>query len=171
MMDSNENKAKKIKWRLNLFDIVFIGCALLAAVAIVIYSNRSGSGVVLIPAGTQETVVYTIELQEMFTSAAQIIKPGDELVDKIEKRPMGSVVAVELQPSTRSNRNTITGERIIVDYPDRTTAIITVTATATVTESQISIGGFVVRVGAMISVNGPLYNGGGYIVDIERGDT
>jgi hypothetical protein len=170
MDNDNEGAARKIKWRLNLFDIIFIACALLAAVGIVVYSNRSGGGVAILPAGTQETVTYTIELLDMFSNVAETIKPGDELVDKIEKRNMGTVVAVELEPSKRSSRNMETGERIITEYPSRTTAYLTVQATATVTDNQISVGGFIVRVGTRISVNGPLYNGNGYIIDMERGD-
>jgi hypothetical protein len=170
MDNNNETKVGKIKWRLNMFDIIFIACALIAAVAIVVYSNRSGGRVAIIPAGTQETITYTVELQEMLSDAAGMIKPGDELIDKIEKRPMGTVVAVTLEPSTRSSRNTITGERIITDFPGRTTAVITVQAEATVTESQISIGRFVVRIGTRVSVNGPLYYGNGYITDMERSD-
>jgi hypothetical protein len=40
-----------------------------------------------------------------------------------------------------------------------------------VTESQITVnGGYIVRVGTWISVNGPLYSGNGYIIDMVRGD-
>jgi hypothetical protein len=162
--------AVKIKWRLNLFDVVFIACALLAAAAIVIYLNRSGASVAIVSPGVQQTITYRLELREMLPGAAAAIKPGDELIDKIEVRPMGTVVDVRLEPSTRSSKNSVTGERVIVDYPGRVSAFVTVRATATVTEDEISVGGYLVRAGVTANVNGPLYNGAGYIIDVERGD-
>ncbi|MDR0489798.1 MAG: DUF4330 domain-containing protein [Oscillospiraceae bacterium] len=164
-----ENNTKRIRWRLNLFDIVFIICAIVAIALIFFYTNRSGGGTVL--SGPNGKVVYTVELQGMIGNTAYLVKPGDSLVDKVEKRPMGTIVAVEVQPATASQKDWITGERIITNVIDRMTAIVTVEAEATVTESQITItGGFIVRVGTWLSVNGPLYNSAGYIVDVERDD-
>jgi len=165
-METNSEQ-KKRKWRLSLFDVIFIVCAIAIAGGILLYSWRSGGSIVF--SGTQGTVRYTVELKGMIEDTAYFIKVGDELVDKVEKRPMGTVVSVEIVPSTTLNRNDYTGERIITDVPDRMDAILVVTSDATITDSQISIpGGFIVRVGTWISVNGPLYNCAGYIIDMER---
>lgn len=163
-----ENNPKKRRWRLNLFDIIFILCAVIIAAVIVISSGGLGSGSML-SSGAQEKVVYTIELQSMVGDGMNYIKAGDALVDRVEKRPIGTVVSVRLEQSKASMKDE-TGERHMVDVPGRTTAIVTVTADATVTESSISVGGFIVRVGTWLSVNGPLYHGTGFIVDIERDD-
>ena len=166
-----DSKQKERKWRLNLFDVIFIIAALIIAGFILIYANRSGGGSGIISTGTQGTVVYTMELQGMLYDTAYLIKPGDSLVDKIEKRPLGTVVSVSVKPSTSSNNSWITGERIITEVPDRLDAVVVVKADVTITESQITIpGGFVVRAGTWISVNGPLYNSAGYIIDMERDD-
>ena len=166
-MEDNPTK-RKIKWRLNLFDVIFIICALIVAVLILNYAGRSDGGIV--SSGSSEPIVYTIELQGMSGDAAYMINPDDSLVDKIEKRPIGTVVSVEITPSMISQKNLLTGERIITEQPNKMDAVIVVAADASVTESQISIGGFVVRVGLWVSINGPLYNGNGYIIDIERDD-
>ena len=154
-----------------MFDIIFIICAIAIAGAILLYSRSSGGSGGLIASGTRETVVYTIELQGMLGDSAYLIQAGDSLVDKVEKRPLGTVVSVKVKPGLTTQKNLLTGDHIVTQYPDRHDAEIVVTADATETESQISIpGGFVVRVGTWVSLNGPLYSGVGYIVDMERDD-
>ena len=165
----NSTAPEKRKWRLNLFDVIFIAVVVIAAVIIILRPGNSAGGVV--SSGALQTVVYTIELTEMFGDTADLIKPGDSLVDKIERRAMGTVVSVDIiSPARKLQKNDLTGGRVISEVPGRKDAVITVTADATVTDSQISIGGFIVRAGAFVSVNGPLYNGSGYIIDIERGE-
>jgi len=166
-MESNSEK-RKIKWRLNLFDIIIIACALIAAVLIINYASRSGGGASIIPAGTQETVTYTLELQGMRYGTAELIQVGDTLIDKVERRALGTVVSFELKPALTLSNDSTTGDRIISEIPGRIDAIITVSAPATVTDSQISVDGFALRVGARVSVNGPIYNGTGFIAYVER---
>ena len=168
-MEENETK-KKIRWRLNLFDIIIIACALIAAVLIINYASRSGGGASIISAGTQKTIQYTLELQGMRFGAAALIKPGDTLIDKVERRALGTVVSVELKPAKTQMSDSTTGNRVIVEIPGRIDAVITVSAQATVTDSQIGVDGFAIRVGAKASVNGPIYNGSGYISFVERSD-
>jgi len=165
-----ENNEKKRKWKINLFDIVFIACAVVIAALILVFANRSGGSTVL--SGPNGKVRYTLEMVGMLGDTATKIKPGDSLVDKIEKRPMGTVVGVDVQRTRISVKNQMTGERVIVEEPVRYTATVTVEADANITSTQISIppGGFVVRVGTWVSVNGPLYNSVGYIIDMERDD-
>ena len=166
-----EDKAtpEKRKWRPNLFDIIFI--VIILVIAWFVVSNlRSPSGGVFIAAAT-EPVTFTVELNDMFGDSAFLVKPGDALVDYIERRNMGTVVSVIVEPSVRLEKNDLTGARVISDYPGRFTAIITVRADATVTDTHITIpGGFIVRVGTRVTVTGPLYNGSGYITHLERSD-
>lgn len=163
-----EKTNKKIKWRLNLFDIIIIACALVAAVLIINYASRSGGGASIIPAGTQETLQYTLELQGMRYGSADLIQIGDTLIDKVEKRSIGTIVSVELRPAMMQTNNSMTGDRVIVEVPERIDAIITVSAQVTVTDSQVSVDGFALRVGTKVSVNGPAYNGNGFITYVER---
>ena len=169
-MESKPEK-RKIKWRLNLFDIIIIACALVAAVLIINYASRSGGGASIIPAGTQETLTYVLELQGMRFDSAELIKVGDSLIDKVEKRALGTVASFELKPAMQLSNDSTTGDRVVSEVPDRVDAIITVRAQATATDSQVSVDGFAVRVGARVSVNGPLYNGAGFIAFVERSDT
>jgi hypothetical protein len=106
----------------------------------------------------------------MLPSTAELVKPGDSLVDKVERRAVGTVVSVELVPGTTMQKSFVTGERIITPVPGRIDAFVNVSALATVTDSQISVNGFPVQVGTRVSINGPLYNGVGFIINIERSD-
>lgn len=168
-MENNPEK-KKLKWRLNLFDIIFISCAVIVAVVILIYSSRSAGKAGIVSPGTVETVLYTVELQGMVNEAAALIKPGDSLVDKVEQRAIGTVVSVDLRPAQISQKDMVSGDRIISEVPLRTDAVIVISAQATTTDTQISVNGYNIRVGLVVSINGPLYNGGGFIIDIDRGD-
>jgi len=159
---------KVVKWKLNLFDVIFIACALTAAVFLLRYTGRTSGGVGVLPSGSQETIVYTIELQGMINQAAELIKPGDSLIDKVEKRALGTILSVELVPSKTIQKNFYTGDYIVSVIPERTDAIVVATAQGVVTESQISVDGFAIRVGTRVSINGPLYNSSGFITDIAR---
>ena len=163
-----ENTPMKRKWRLNVFDVIFIICIIIAAI-LVIRISRGSDGGILTPTA-QEPVLYTILFERMIDDSALLISSGDELVDKIENRLMGTVVSVEVGPSMSMRTDQNTGERRPFEQPGALDALVTVRAYATITDNQISINGFIVRVGSRVSVNGPLYNGIGFIADIERGD-
>jgi len=167
-MDNNPVR-EKIKWRLNLFDVIFLIIALAAAAVIIIYSLDLGGSI--IGGGSRETVVYTMEFREMLPEAAELIKPGDTLIDKVERRPLGTVLSVELTPSLLSQKDWVTGNLVVSEYPGRTTAIVVISSQASVTDRRITLdGGFIVRVGKWATANGPLYNGSGFVLHIERDD-
>jgi len=168
-MENNPTPGK-MRLRLNIFDVVIIVCAIIAAVLIINYSSRSDSGASIIPAGSQETITYILELQGMRYGSAELIQVGDTLIDKVERRALGTIVSFELIPATTLQSTVTTGDRVIVEIPERTDAILTIRAQATVTDSQISVDGFAVRVGARVSANGPSYNGLGFVSYVERSD-
>ena len=161
---------EKVKWRPNIVDFIIIVAvvAVLGVFFMVIRGTGDGGGI--LSPGTQQTVYYWIELHAMRGESAERIQQGDALIDRVENRPLGTVVDVYLRPAERAQNNFITGDRIITTIPDRTDAIIRVRAVATITEHQIAIGRFTLRAGTRVSLVGPLYHGSGFVVDIERGD-
>jgi len=162
-----ENNKKK-RWRPNLFDFIFIVCVIIIAVVVISLGGRIRGGGGIISPSAQDTVKYTISLERMAEDTATLISPGDQLVDRVEQRNLGTVVSVEIRPSRGLRTNFYTGERINSIIPGESEAIVIVEALATVTENQINVGGFVIRAGVQVSVNGPLYHGSGFIIDIER---
>jgi hypothetical protein len=161
-----ENSAKKRRWRLNVFDVVII-CLAAAAAAVFLLVTSSGAGTV-ISAGKSVTIRYTIELNNMLTPAAELVKAGDGLVDKLEKYALGTVVSAEVSPHLSSSKNRLTGEYILTEYPDRQMALILVEAQATETDGAISVGGYEIRAGQTVNVTGPGYAGIGYVISVER---
>ena len=160
---------EKKKWRPNLFDIIFIAAvAVVALVVVGLMANRGGGVAGILPSGQLQTVKYTIELQSMLGDTALMIRPGDELVDRVENRTVGTVYDVEILPAVGLRSNMITGERVLSEIPGRSDARIVVTAQAAVTDNHISVDGFTVRVGARVSINGPMYHGSGFVIDIFR---
>ena len=161
-------ETKTVKWRLNLFDIIFIAAVLVIAFIIIAYLGISGG---LFSRGTQETVIYTLELTELLGDSASRIRPGDELVDTIERRVMGTILSVEVKPTTRLQADLSTGNRVFREVPEGYyDATLIMSAEATVDEIEISLEGYVIRIGTWLPVSGPLYQGTGYITYIERND-
>jgi hypothetical protein len=161
-----ESNTKKRRWRLNVFDIVII-CLAAAAAVIFLRAASSGAGT-LISAGKPVTVRYTIELTNMLTPSAELVKAGDRLIDKIEKYALGTVVSAEAAPYIASSKDSVTGDYILTEYLGRQTATILVETQATETDSAISAGGFEIRTGQAVNITGPGYAGLGYIIGVER---
>ena len=156
---------KKLKWSLNFFDLVIIA---VAAVACLVVIKMAGSGNVIAPSGETKTVQYTVELSAMLGDVADMIKPGDSLVDKIEKRSVGTVVSVEVTPAYVSAQSSVSGDYVITEIPEHKSAIVVLEATCSVSDFEISTNGFAIRTGTKISFTGPGYSGSGFIIEIAR---
>ena len=166
MEDKSPNRRIKIK--LNLFDIVII-CLALAAAA-VFYFVTSGSGVSDI-ASAESVVRYTITLDDAVEGTGAMVETGDELVDNIKNYNIGTVISVEYSQSTALVENYTTGGLVDSPVPGRERIVINVEASAVETARNITIGGgFVVRAGNSVSIVGPGYAGAGYITHVERSD-
>ena len=139
-MENNPTTGKR-KLRLNVFDIVIIVCAIIAAVLIINYSSRSDSGASIIPAGSQKTITYTLELHGMRYGSAELIRVGDTLIDNVERRALGTIVSFELKPAMTLQSSVTTGDRVIVEIPERVDAFLTVRAL--VTEMSDSVNSFI----------------------------
>ena len=161
------NSPQKIKWRLNLFDVIIICFVIAAAAVFLILTSPKGGG---IASGEDVTAGYKIELVGMTPEAAQRIKVGDVLIDNIKKYTIGTVVSVEIVPSEVISKNMETGEHVLAVIPEEKTVIIELTAEAVETDTGITVagGGFVLRSGLPVSAAGPGYAGSGYIIFVER---
>ena len=160
-----ENKKKKPRWSLNFFDLVIIA---VAAAACFLLIRMAGDGNVIAPSGETKTVRYTVELSTMLGETAEMIKPGDALVDKIEKRSVGTVVSAKVTPAYVSAQSGVTGDYIISEIPGHKSAVVVLEATCSVNDFEISTNGFAIRTGTKISFTGPGYSGSGFIIEIAR---
>ncbi|MDR1299978.1 MAG: DUF4330 domain-containing protein [Oscillospiraceae bacterium] len=170
-MDNNNTggQRRKIKWQLNIFDVAIIVGAAVAAY-LFLQLGRS-AGVEILSAGTPTTVRYTVEILGLPEGFTEQIKPGDAIMEIVEKRSVGTVVSVETEPFVMSSKNYITGEYIDAVVPERYTGNLLIESPAMETDETIVVGGgFAVRNGARMSIMGPGYAGAGYIINVERGE-
>ena len=150
----------------NLFDIIVIVIVLaLAAVLLFVRAERSGEE------ASSGTVVYTMEFEGMRNGAADLISEGDQLVDKVKKYNIGTVLSVDIEPTVRQVNDYVNGGLVESVVDDQQTATIVVEAECTETSSQITVdGGYIIRAGLTVSVRGPGYWGTGRIISVDRGD-
>ncbi|UOO38589.1 DUF4330 family protein [Oscillospiraceae bacterium CM] len=164
-----DNKTKKTRWRLNVFDIVIIAVVLIAAAALLYFWRASGKSTTA-TTGTRQ-IHYTIELSDMLDTATAKIQPGDTMLDSTKKFIMGTVVSVTMGPTVTPEKNLNTGDTVLSEVPGKVTATITLVTDCSVSESEIkAASGYLIRVGEEVAAAGPGYAGKGYIVAFERGD-
>ncbi len=160
MAKEKDNNKRGIMRFINLFDIVII---LIAVVMVIILAALGFVG-----ADTFE-VRYTIELSDMVGETASLIKEGDLLVDQIKKLDMGTVESVEVKQSDALIRDMTGGAYVLVENPDRQTAVVTVKAQATLDGADITTtSGYIVKVGTSVSLTGPGYRAYGNVIEMDR---
>ena len=170
------SEKKRIKWKLNLFDIVLLAVVLAAAAGLVAWkfvsSNQTtvdpNSGVT-VPKGTQ-TVRYVVELEQLHEQTAEMVAVGDEVYERTKKELMGIVQSVEVTQARTLTKNELEGTFQFAEVPERYNVIMEITAQAVENDNGIVLeSGLEVRAGTSVRVLGPGYYGAGYILSVERG--
>ena len=170
------SEKKRIKWKLNLFDIGLLIVVLVAAVGLVAWkfvgSNQTtvdpNSGVAVTKGA--HTVYYMVELEQLYKQTADMIAEGDEIYERTKKERMGIVQSVEVTPARTLTKNELEGTFQFVEVPERYNVVLQVAAQAVENDSGIVLeSGLEVRAGTAVRVLGPGYYGAGYILSVERG--
>lgn len=163
-----ENKSGR-RISFNFFDIIIIVLVIALAAGFVLFQKRgSSSGDA---AAGMQTVQYQVEVTNLTADISDQIKAGDTIVDKIKKQEMGKVTAAEVYPMKKAAVNMETGDTLYSDVPDEYAALITIETECKDTGSALAAAsGYQVRVGTDVSILGPGYGGGGFVVNVMRGD-
>lgn len=170
------SEKKRIKWKLNLFDIVLLAVVVVAAGGLLAWkfmgSNQTvvdpNSGVT-VPKGTH-TVRYVVELEQLHQQTADMIAVGDEVYERTKKELMGTVQSVEVAPARTLTKNELEGTFQFAEVPERYNVVMEITAQAVENDDGIVLeSGLEVRAGTSVRVFGPGYYGAGYILSVERG--
>lgn len=170
------SEKKRIKWKLNLFDIGLMAVVLVIAAGVLVWkfagSNQtavdpnSGQSV---PKGTQ-TVHYVVELEQLHLQTAQRIAQGDQLYERTKKELMGTVETVEMVPCRILSKNQENGTFLYAEVPERYNVTIELTAQGTQQDKgTVLTSGLELRSGTSVRVLGPGYYGTGYVLSVERG--
>lgn len=162
-----ENKSGR-RISFNFFDIIIIVLVIALAAGFIWFQKRdSSSG----DAAGMQKVQYQVEITNLTADMSELIKAGDTIVDKIKKQEMGKVVTAEVYPMKKAAVNMQTGDTLYSDLPDEYSALITLETECRDTGSALaSDSGYQVRVGTDVSILGPGYGGGGFVVNVMRGD-
>ena len=164
--------AKKIRWRITVFDVLIMAVVVVAAAAaLLVWRSTGGSSKTPSSALNTHTLRYTIELTGMAGDTADLVSEGDTIIDSTKKYIMGTVLSVDVTVTTTATKNLETGGKVNSEVPDKHTATIVLECTCTETDAQIyTTSGYLVRVGEEVQATGPGYAGLGYVIDIERAD-
>ena len=170
------SEKKRIKWKLNLFDIGLLVVVLVAAAGLVAWkfagSNQTqvdpNSGVT-VPKGTH-MVHYVVELEQLHKQTADMVAVGDELYERTKKELMGTVQSVEVSTTRTLTKNELEGTFQFAEMPERYNVVMDITAQAVESDTGIVLeSGLEIRAGTSVRVFGPGYYGTGYILSVERG--
>ena len=170
------SEKKRIKWKLNLFDIVLLAVVVVAAGGLLAWkfmgSNQTvvdpNSGVT-VPKGTYP-VHYVVELEQLHEQTASMVAVGDELYERTKKELMGTVQSVEVSQTRTLTKNELEGTFQFAEVPERYNVVMEITAQAVDNPDGIVLeSGLEVRAGTSVRVFGPGYYGAGYILSVERG--
>ena len=170
------SEKKRIKWKLNLFDIGLMAVVLVVAVGLLAWkyvdANRTtvdpNSGETVAP-GVQ-TVRYVVALEQVHPNVAQMVAQGDVLYERTKKELMGTVEKAEVGPALVLSKNQEKGTFLYAEVPDRKNVTVELTTQGTYQERSIVLSsGLEIRAGMSVRVFGPGYYGTGFVLSVERG--
>ena len=160
-----ENKSGR-RISLNFFDILIIIIVIALTAGLIYVKTRGGSEG---QASDAAMVTYEIEIGNLTEDTQNLIHAGDSVIDKVKKQEMGEVVSCEFYPMRKESVNLQTGDTLYPEVPGLYAAKITLNAECSDTGSSlVTGGGFEVRTGTEVSILGPGYGGGGYVINVIR---
>ena len=161
---------KKFRLRLNLFDGIVLILAL-AVGAVLLWSALKPNAAPEAAADSSATIRYTVLFQRWLEGTSSAIHEGDRLTDSIRNYEMGRVVSAEAVPATAVRMDQTRREYVLATMDGYEDVVVTVEAPCTITSEAVTVnGGYVVRVGASIFVQGDGYLATGYVIGMERED-
>lgn len=158
-----EPKIKKI----NMLDAIIILIVIVICVFGYTYINRQES--VVAPKNTTK-VVYQIRTTESISTTFDMIEEETVIYDSVKNLPIGIITKKELLPSERYEVNIDKGiyEKSTLPEDEYIDILLTIEADAYITEQDIAVGDYVIKVGDEAYIKGKGYAGIGYVVSIER---
>lgn len=163
--EMKETPKKKL---FNIFDVVIVLIALIAAVFG--YKYISNNNTTVLPTNNTSKVIYQVRTTESLPQTYEMINENTIIYDSIKNYQIGKILKKEILPSERFDIDLETGEYTKTELPQEeyVDILLTIEADATMSEQDISIGQYVIKVGEQVYVKGKGYASSGYVVSIER---
>lgn len=140
-------KTTNTKKRINLMDLVII----LMIVAAVVFGIGSLTGVWnKQQKATSERVTFSVELKQQDEALLDYIEEGKLLQDGVSKQVLGTIVAIHETPAERVVENHDAKTIVLAEVPDKIDVVIEAESVAEVTETDIKIGSYDLKIGKAI---------------------
>lgn len=156
---STEANTKK-KPRFTIFDVL-IAIVVVAVIAVIAYV------LVIAPmqgTGAQKQLDFVVEVQESTLDVLDLVKEGDTVT--LSGKSEATLKDVSFSPAERLVLDAMTGEYKNSLVPERYDIYVTVTASASETDKDISVGNVPIKVGAKMSLEGRGYSINGAVLDM-----
>lgn len=165
-----EPKPNKFRLRLNLFDGIVLILAL-AAAAVLLWSALKPSAAPAEDAGAASSIRYTVLFQRWLEGTSTAIHEGDRLTDSIRNYDIGRVVSAQAHPAQAIRLDNNSRSYVLATMDGYEDVHVVVEAPCVITEESVTVGGgYPVRVGASVFIQGDGYLATGFIIAMERED-
>lgn len=163
-MSSRVQKKESI-FHLNLFDTIVLSIVVFLA-GVVLYYNlsenaRTTNGTYLMQ--------YTVLLNDMREGTGDLVREGSELHDVLRNYNIGTVVSKDIRPAVGQLLDQENRIYINVDVPEKEDVYVVMEAMITDLGDELVVdGGYTIRVGEGLYLQGEGYMAAGQVVEIDR---
>lgn len=115
-----------------------------------------------------DSVSYEVEIKKIKIEVSDNISVGDTVIDSVGKYEIGTVDRVERTPTEipkYDGEGNMTGKTVLSGYED---IIVYVSSLADISDKQINVGGYVLKVGKTMYLRFPEFVGEGICVRINQ---
>ncbi|MBQ3707446.1 MAG: DUF4330 family protein [Clostridia bacterium] len=158
----------KRKLRFNGVDVLLILLALAAAFVlfkVFILNDRGGD----IQAGTDTVKIqYVVQLQNLDARYQESVRRGQAVEDAITRKPIGTVVGVEVHDYEKVVFDYDTGREVVSRTEGKITMLVTIEADVVETDRAFLANGCDIRVGKQFSLMLPEIYGVGFCIRLDK---
>lgn len=154
------------KRKLGVLDVVIIMAVLAVIGAAVYYFTHNNVGNSAASSGATE-VTYIVEIKDVSENIEEFAVIGDDLYFTESGAYIGKIEAVERRPYYVDVYHADSGTMVSEDVDGKYNVRITVSARADMSDSETTVNGVPVMVGAPLNVNSSTIGGNGYCVKLE----
>jgi len=157
----------KRKIRFNFVDLlILLLFAAAAALVAFVFMGRDGSESV--SETHPATIEYVVELKNLDSSLQDTLAVGQTVEDAIERKTIGELRAISKSDAQVIHFNYTTGEEEYSVVEGKINLTLTIRATAEESDVSFTVNDYEVRVGKLISIILPGFQGHGYCIGLRK---
>ena len=154
----------KNKIKFNFVDfVIVIAVVLIAFAGWMILGNKSSSG-------TGKDFTYEILFREVTKEVAESVQEGADIFDGVKIINIGTISDVSYKECTKYQINTLTGEYVNVNVPDRYDLTVKVAASGNCDDMSCFVNEYEIFVGKRVDAKSVGFVGHGNITTVVEGE-